>query len=280
VTAARPTLALALLLLASADASAAAFDVEAHQGGGEGVAPPETLAAYRHAVEVGATTLELDAQVTGDGVLVVHHDQVLDRRGCRRTDGGQLSSRVLRELDWDEVALVECTPGHGLARVADVLRLARRASRPVHANVEIKLQDAARGAPLPEFARLLVAVIAQEDMLDRTLVQSFRPEALREVARIAPSLPTSILVRDRRDYQRLVDESGARVLSPRRDDLRRDDVETFHAQGVAVIPWTVDDPAEMKRFAGWGVDGLITNRPTLALEVLGLAPAPIPEAKP
>jgi glycerophosphoryl diester phosphodiesterase len=280
---------LAALALALAPAVAAALaagdarallDVQAHRGGSDGPAPPGTLAAWQHAVAIGATTLELDAQVTADGVLVAYHDQVLDRRRCRRAGGGALGSRVLAELAWADVADVECEAGHRLPRVAEVLALAREAPRPVHVSVEIKMQDEDRGVALPRFAALLVDLLSREGVADRALVQSFRAEALREIRRIAPELPTAILVRDRRELQRLVDETGARVLSPRRDELREGDVPRFHAQGVAVIPWTVNDPDEMRRFVSWGVDGLITDRPGLALSLFGPDASPPPEASP
>lgn len=226
------------------------------------------MAAFRRCVELGVTTLELDAQVSADGVLVAHHDQALDPSRCRTSGGGAPSARLVRDMEWDELSRVECTPGHPLVRVEDVLVLAREASRPVHLSIELKMQDEGRGVPVQEFARLLVDLITRTGCRDRVLVQSFRPEALREVRRLAPDLPTAILVRDSRDYERLLEESGASVLAPRRDDLRRVHVEALHARGALVIPWVVNDIEEMRRFAEWGVDGLVTDRPDLALELV------------
>lgn len=264
-----------------AASAGAVLDIQAHRGGSDGPAPPGTLDAHRHAIEVGATTLELDAQVTADGVLVVHHDQAL-ARSCRGAGGARVGGRLVRDVPWSELADVECEPGQPLPRVGDILRLARSASRPVHVSIEMKMQDPDRGVDLHDFARLLVDLVEREGMRDRTLVQSFLPEALREVSRLAPDLPTAILSRRRGDHERLLRESGARVLAPRSNALRAGDVERFHAQGVAVIPWTVNDPDDMRRFVAWGVDGLITDHTATATGLFGEwpIPAPAPEGAP
>ena len=259
----RPSHLLIPLILAL-PARAAVLDVQAHRGAGE-LAPQETISAFRKGIAIGATTLELDLQVSADGVLVVHHDQDLDPRRCRHADGGRPERRLIRDIDWAELTTIECAPGEPLLRFRQVLALARSAARPVFLNVEIKMQDERRGVDVLDFAKAVVQEVTRERMADRVLVQSFSTEALREVRRLAPTLPTSVLVRNRADYQRAVDESSASVLSPRRDDLRREDVQRFHAQGIVVIPWVVNDEEEMRRFMSWGVDGLITDRPDLAV---------------
>ncbi len=70
-------------------------------------------------------------------------------------------------------------------------------------------------------------------------------------------------------YFAMVEDTTASVLLPRSNRLQQEDVEAFHDLGVAVIPWVVDDPKEMQRLRSWGVDGIITNRPDVAIEFRG-----------
>ncbi len=128
------------------------------------------------------------------------------------------------------------------------------------------MQKRSRGIPVGEFAALLVDAIDATGMRGRVLVQSFDAEALRSMRRIAPDIPRAVLASNRGSYLAMVEDTTASVLLPRRDRLHREDVEALHARGVAVIPWVVDDPEEMQRLRSWGVDGIITNRPDLALE--------------
>ncbi len=131
------------------------------------------------------------------------------------------------------------------------------------------MQSHSRGIPVGEFVALLVDVIDATGMRGRVLVQSFDAEALRSMRRIAPDIPRAVLARNRGSYLAMVEDTTASVLLPRSDRLHREDVEALHARGVAVIPWVVDDPEEMRRLRSWGVDGIITNRPDVAIEFRG-----------
>jgi glycerophosphoryl diester phosphodiesterase len=114
---------------------------------------------------------------------------------------------------------------------------------------------------------LLVEVIERTEMRGRVLVQSFDIEALQALRALAPEIPRGALTRSRGSFARMVESTGASVLLPKMRALRPEDVATFHARGVAVIPWVVNDPDEIRRMIAWGVDGIITDRPDLALEV-------------
>ena len=263
-------LLLAMTLLATAAAGSVGephrpFEIQSHRGAGE-LAPGNSMAAFRQAIAMGVDTLEMDAQATLDRVLVVYHDQRIDASDCRRVDGSPLRSRLLKELTLREVEAIRCREGAAIPTLDAVLRLASSAPYPVRANVEIKMQKAELGIPVTEFAALLVVAIEESGMSGRVLVQSFEPEALLAMRRIAPEIPRAVISRDRGSYSALVEETTASALLPRRDRLEPEDVEAMHARGVAVIPWVVDDTDEMRRLRTWGVDGIITNRPDVALE--------------
>ncbi len=173
---------------------------------------------------------------------------------------------------------------------------ARAAISSVRFNVETKLNPDQPGltwAPEP-FARAVVDVVRDAGMESRTTIQSFDWRTLLIVHRIAPAIATVALTDqqpgedtvevgrpgpspwlgglDVDDYAgsvpKLVHASGARTWSPNYRDLDAKLVAEAHALGLAVIPWTVNEPAEMRRMLSLGVDGMISDRPDLLRAVL------------
>lgn len=258
-----------------------ALDVQGHRGF-RGRLPENTLAGFEAAVVRGVTTLELDLQVTRDRVLVVHHDQRLDARRCRSSVGASLPDVPIKDLAWDALDGIDCgslphpdfpdqrpVAGARIPRIEQVFEIVKESSYPVGLNLEIKMQRREDGIPLEEFAALLVNALDRHGLGDRAIVQSYKPAALRAVARLDPGLKLAILAEKRRDYDRLLLESGASVLSPEFRRLRRRDVERFRARGVQVIPWTVNRPEDIRRLLAWGVEGIISDYPDRVLETLG-----------
>jgi glycerophosphoryl diester phosphodiesterase len=255
-------------------------DVQGHRGC-RGLLPENTLPAFAEALRLGVTTLELDLQVTRDRVLVVYHDQHLDPARCIRDGGEPLEPVALEDLDFASLAEVDCgslphprfpqqqpVPGARIPQFDQVLELAREAAYPVRLNVEIKLQKERHGIPRDEFAELVVRAIRQHRLLERVTVQSFDAAALVALRRLEPALQRSVLVRQRADYGRLVEETGADILSPDFRRLTREDVRRFQDRGVAVIPWTVNESADIRRALDWGVDGIISDYPDRVLDQL------------
>ena len=155
-------------------------------------------------------------------------------------------------------------PGQRIPRVEQVLDLLDANPR-ASANAEIKTFAAHRDwtHPPEAFARTLVDLLRRRGLLSRVVIQSFDAAALQAVARLAPEAALSALVEHRAEADPLLRATGARILSPRHTELVEGDVAAFHRRGVRVIPWTVNDPEEMRRLIGWGVDGIITDRPDL-----------------
>jgi len=170
-------------------------------------------------------------------------------------------------------------------------------------NLETKLSPlAASEAPEPrEFAEHLVGLIARHGLTARCTVQSFDWRTLREVQHLLPALRTVYLSTEQSGFDTLraadpepspwtagrrvashgsvpaaVVDAGGAAWSPHWADLDPARIEQSHRLGLPVIPWTVNDPAAMRRLIGWGVDGLITDRPDLAREAMREARLPLP----
>lgn len=262
------------------------FDVQGHRGS-PGRLPESSMAGFRRALELGVNTLELDVQITRDRVLVVHHDPALDPRRCQHDDGREVRKTPLEDLDFADLADIDCgslpsrkfpeqqaVPGARIPRLDEVLELARSADYPVRLSLEIKRQRRARGLPVDEVARRLVAAIDGHGLAARTTVQSFDVEALHAVERLDGSIRRALVTRWPCGHRRRLARAGnPPVLVPRFGGLTAAKVRKLQARGVAVIPWTVNRPAAIRRAISWGVDGLVTDYPGRVIEILRAAGA-------
>jgi glycerophosphoryl diester phosphodiesterase len=257
------------------------IEVQGHRGC-RGLRPENTMAAFEHAAALGVDVLELDLGLTRDGVLAVIHDPEIKPEICRGL--GKLSSRRVRDLSFAELQTLDCgsrrnpkypeqkpVAGQRIPRLEQVLNLLASAKR-LGANIEIKTFSDRPDETLPpkRFAEVLVPLIINRGLERRVTVQSFDPRALQAVASVSKDRLELAALADRRaDFDGMIRATGARILSPRHTELRREDVARFQARKLRVIPWTVNDPARMRELIAWGVDGIITDRPDLLLGLLG-----------
>ncbi len=180
-------------------------------------------------------------------------------------------------------------------------RVPARAARAVRFNIETKLSPLVpEETAHPEaMVRALLAVIRLHGMEGRVSVQSFDWRTLRWVQRLAPELPRVALssrapgldnVSDTRwtdglsladhggSVPRLVQALGAQTWSPAQRDLDPALLAQAHDLGLRVVPWTVNEPEDIDRLLGWGVDGLISDYPDRVQQALArrrtAAPAP------
>src|SRR5262245_5954374 len=197
-----------------------------------------------------------------------------------------------------------------IPRLSDVFALAKmRGNEEVRFNVETKVfPDHPEVTLAPEpFAEAVVKVVREAGMEARTTIQSFDWRALKVVQRIAPRIATVALTTQRPgedsvqvgapgpspwlggldvddfggSVPKLVKASGASVWSPNYLDVEARQVEEAHALGLVVVPWTVNETADIERVLAMGVDGIISDRPDrlrAALEAKGI-PVPSPDRK-
>lgn len=205
--------AIATLLVLSGCATT--FDLQGHRGA-RGLAPENTLAAFAKGLSVGVTTLEMDAAITKDDVVVVSHDPALNPSITRGPDGAWLAERGPRIKDltyaelqrYDVGRLKPDTPyaksypdqvaidGTRIPRLSEVFDLVKRSgNRDVQFDIETKVFPLAPGDTIaPEaFARRLIAEIRRAGMERRTMLQSFDWSTLQVVQKEAPEIRTVYL---------------------------------------------------------------------------------------
>ena len=262
----------------------------AHQGGAW-ESPSSTLHAIAHALEVGATGVELDVHATADGELVVCHDATVDRTTAGQGTIASFTLAQLREMDFSYwwIPGADVTPGRpaadypfrgrapadpsfGIATLREVLEQFPG----VVLNLDIK-QTAPVVAPYEEsLARLL----AEFGRTDDVIVASFLDPATDAFRRFAPDVPTSAGTLVTAEAWQAVQAGDDLPASPavafqvpeRQGDLVIVDerfVAAAHRAGKAVHVWTVNDTESMERLLGLGVDGIISDVPTTLCGVLG-----------
>ena len=118
-----------------------------------------------------------------------------------------------------------------------------------------------------QFERAIVSLVEEHDLTGRVIVQSFDHRSLWAVRSLNPALRLAALTTNSVDLPELADR-GAVIWSPDFTTLTPERLATAHALGLAVIPWTVNDPADMRRLIDLGVDGLISDRPDILLDTL------------
>lgn len=249
--------------------------VIAHQGG-DGLWPGNTLFAFQQAAEMGVDVLEMDLHQSADGVLVLMHDETVDRTTDGRGLIRELSLAELKQLDagydWSPDG-EQSTPFRGQGIQVPTLEEVFQAFPDYLFNIEIKQVEPSVGAAFCDLIR-------QYGLEIRVLVASFHSQAMQDFRQACPQVATSATRSETTIFfalnsvylGRLVTppyqavqvpeySSGLRVLSPRF-------VRGAHGRGLEVHAWTINTTADMQRFLDMGVDGLITDRPDLLLELL------------
>lgn len=233
--------------------------VFAHRGGAK-LGPENTIAGFDRGLAAGADGLELDVRLSRDGDVMVIHDSTVDRTTDAR---GRVNQYTAQELGRMNVL----GSGDGVPRLEDVL--ARFPGVPLI--IELK-ENGELGRRTADLVRAAMA-------LDRVVIGSYLRAALREVRRYEPRLPTGSSHEETRlavyasrvglaphwasyrSFQVPESTQGTRVVS-------KSFVRLAHQAGLSVQVWVVDEPDAVLRLLSWGVDGIITDRPDVAVLAL------------
>jgi glycerophosphoryl diester phosphodiesterase len=290
---------------------AQAFDLQGHRGA-RGLAPENTLAAFRAALDLGVTTLETDMAVTRDGVVVISHDPFLNPDLTRldgqwlATAGPPIRTLTLGELRRYDIGRLnpaskyaqqfpEQKPADG-ERFPTLEELFAMAGPTVRFNIEIKTDPGKPDLTLdPErFAELAVAGIRKGKAEARTTIQSFDWRGLLASRRLAPEIATTCLSIESNNFDtvqrasgqpspwlggldlaahggsvpRLAKAAGCAVWSPFWRNVTAENVKEAQELGLKVVPWTVNNPADVSALIDLKVDGLITDYPDRAKPVI------------
>jgi glycerophosphoryl diester phosphodiesterase len=229
--------------------------VIAHRGASV-EAPENTLAAFRLAIDQGTDFVELDVQESSDGEVVVVHDSDLMKLGGPPTKIWEMTAAELRAIDLGS-RVGPRFAGEGVPTLAEVLTACKGRVR-----VVVELKSYGHDQHLEE---KVVALVEAAGMEKDCIFMSLDHDMIAKMKRLRPGWRVGVLA-----------AKALGDLTTLRADFLAVEVRMANARfawrahraGQDVYVWTVDDPAWMLRAMGFGADGLITNKPALAREVV------------
>ena len=297
------------------------FDFQPHRGGRD-ARPENTLYSYAYALELGATSIECDMQLTADGDIVMSHNPILNHETTRDSEGKYVTAGAydIRKMTVEEVQkfnVAHIDPAteyhqiHGRTQVTpefaqiptlrEFLQLIKESGdEDVLLNIEVKsYPDPLAGdaykfnADKGKFLHRFNELIAEFNMEDRTVLQTFDWEVLRMEREMNPRITLSALWQEQPSWGRQAESLrrwdkerspwlggldikdfrgnpvqaakaiGADIVSPYYMEISKEMVEEAHKLGMKVVPWTVNNRSDMEMMYDMGVDGLISDKPWL-----------------
>ncbi len=219
-------------------------------------APENTLAAIQMAVDAGSDFIEIDVQETADGVVVVFHDSDYKRLANKKLNIWDAQSRDLPSIEigswFDPKFSAQTTPT--LKQVFDICR--------GKSGVLIELKYYGHDVALEQ---KVIDIVEDEKMTDQIMIMSLHYKGMQKVRKLRPDWKIGLLSTvSLGDITKLdVDFLGlnSRAATPNL-------VKKAHANNIEIFVWTVNSPLDISAMASRGVDGLITDTPTTAQEVL------------
>ncbi len=274
------------------------YDIEGHRGC-RGLMPENTVEAFLHALKLNVTTLELDVCISKDRKVVVSHEPFMNSLFCSHPDGSLVlkaeeKSLNLFQMNYDEIRKFD-SGSRGNVKfpeqekiktykplLTEVLEKIESYSKqnklkPINYNIEIKSEPDEYGISQPEaaeFSDLVHDIISKHIPGDRIVLQSFDFEVLKywhkkietnkyKKVKLAALVEMKGVKTTFQDLGFLPD-----IFSPYYKLLTKEKVIECHEKGVKVIPWTVNEVADMIKIKEMGTDGLITDYPDRALQSL------------
>lgn len=271
------------------------YDLEGHRGC-RGLMPENTLPAFLKALELGVNTLELDVVVSQDGQVVVSHEPYFNADITTDPTGKPVAKSDKKSLNLYKMpyAVIKQydTGSRGNPNFPEQQKLKTHkpllsdvfvqaeAYRTAHNlpafsyNIELKSEASEYTISQPEpapFCELVHAVINQHVAPDRIIIQSFDFAILKQWKKQIDAgsykkVRLAALVENLRSIDKNLADLGFTpdIYSPHYRLIGKDRITSLHERGIKVVPWTVNDPDDMRRLLAEGVDGLITDYPDRA----------------
>lgn len=285
---------LVLILTASVfSQSDRPFSIEGHRGA-RGWLPENTIPSFIKALILGADTLELDVVVSKDNKLVVSHEHwfssiiSLDKNGKPIPVDKQKDFNIfkmnyagVRLFDVGSIGNKDFPQQEKMKTVKPLLKdvfreiskYARENKLPLpRYNIEIKSSPEGDGIYHPSpavFAKLVYDAVKVNKMENSVIIQSFDVRPLQEMRKLAGKLPLAILVGNKDGFDKTIQKLGfnPETYSPHFSLIDTATVAACRQRGIKIIPWTVNEIADLERMKTFNLDGVITDYPDRAVRV-------------
>ncbi|ALW84422.1 glycerophosphodiester phosphodiesterase [Hymenobacter sedentarius] len=283
-------------LLSTPPFTARGPEVHGHRGC-RGLRPENTLGAFLHALSLGVDVIELDVVISADRQVVVSHEPWLNSQICLDPNGERICSNDreqfnIYQMSYVEIRRCDC----GLLRhpgfpeqvsspaykplLSEALATLEAASQqlehpPLGYSVEIKSSPEGDNIFHPEpaeFLSLVLAELSAAQVLARTTLLSFDVRILQLAHQLQPNLATCLLVEENLPWSSSIDNLGftPTTFGPDFHSVTEKAVRALRTDfpGLRLVPWTVNEPADMQRLLALGVDGMTTDYPDRLLSIL------------
>jgi glycerophosphoryl diester phosphodiesterase len=267
----------------------AQFDIQGHRGA-RGLYPENSIHGFIEALKLGVNTLELDVVITKDSQVVLSHEPWLNAAICAPLESENKMQYNIFKMTYTELQQYDCgskgNPKFPTQQkivshkplLKDVFEAvenyAHQNKLPLpYYNIETKSTPNGDNVfhPEPEiFMELVYTVIKESNLLDRTIIQSFDTRTLIALKQMNCFLPQALLVFNgkgtKHNLKRLAYLPA--IYSPNYLLVNKRSVKFCHQRGIKIIPWTVNDTKKMEKMKALGCDGLITDYPDIAIQIL------------
>lgn len=269
------------------------LDIEGHRGC-RGLYPENTIPAFRHALELGVTTLEMDLVITADSQVIVSHEPFYNHQITTHPEGLIITEENEKSFNIYEMTYAQTQQwdvgmkdhsGFPQQRkmevfkplLADVIKMAEayceENNRPLPLyNVEIKSRpqwDHQYHPDISEYVDLVMDVVKKYNIAPRTIIQSFDVRSLKYLHKTYPEVQSALLIENIKSTEENVSELGfiPTIYSPNYRLVNEECLSYCKENNILLIPWTVNDVNTMGKLIRKGVDGIITDYPDILIDL-------------
>lgn len=270
------------------------IQIHGHRGA-RGLFPENTITAFIEAVKLGVRTLEMDVVISKDLKVVVSHEEWMNEVFCLQPNGNdiEINSKQkynLYQMPYAEIALYDCgskanpefpnqknNPEHK-PLLSEVINAVETYTKNNHLpgviyNIEIKSELAGDTIfhPTPSaFVKLVLNELDFHLINNRYILQSFDVRILQEIKKLRSDITIGLLIENKDSLQTNLDNLGfiPNMYNPEFPLVTVELIKELHHKNIQIIPWTVNEIADMKTLITMGVDGIITDYPNRAIELL------------
>lgn len=244
--------------------------VISHRGANK-EAPQNTIPAFKRSLEIGCNGFETDIHLTDDGYPVICHNYTIDETSNGKGEVRTIKLDELRSYDFGSY-FDEKFKGTQLPLLDEFLEVSKDEQVEIM-NIEIK-------PPLDgnmDIVKKTIDAVKEKGLFDKLLISSFSPEVLVECKRIEPKCKTGFLYAPNKvffykkmlfGYVKFAKSINADYLHPHYLSVTKHYVKKLHKNGIKVNVWTVNKPETAEKLLKFGVDGLITDLPAMANELV------------
>lgn len=267
--------------------------IQGHRGA-RGYVPENTIPSFLLALDQGADTLEMDVVISSDKKVVVSHEPWFSSAISLDPTGQRIPKEIEREhiiyqMKYSQVLKYDVG---SIGNAEFPQQRKEKAVKPLLEDVIKKVESHAKNKKLPpvrysieiksdpkgdrlfhpepaEFAKLVVDVITKQKIESRSIIQSFDVRSLQAVREIAPNMPLSLLVSAAGSPQANVDKLGftPNTYSPNFSLVNDELIRFCREKGMRIVPWTVNEIADLEKMAKFDIDGIISDYPDRAVQV-------------